>query len=69
MKANAPKRKIFNDAVDMLTDTVAADNSTGVSLLPIKEIHPFHNHPFHLYNVRHLYRMHDKALKSVIVPK
>lgn len=49
MKANAPKRKIFNDAVDMLTDTVAADTSTGVSLLPIKEIHPFHNHPFHLY--------------------
>lgn len=49
MKANAPKRKIFNDAVDMLTDTVAADTSNSVSLLPIKEIHPFHNHPFHLY--------------------
>lgn len=49
MKANAPKRKIFNDAVDMLTDTVVADTSNGVSLLPIKDIKPFHNHPFHLY--------------------
>lgn len=49
MKANAPKRKIFNDAVDMLTDTVQADTSNGISLLPIKDIKPFHNHPFHLY--------------------
>lgn len=49
MKANAPKRKIFNDAVDMLTDTVVAGTSNGISLLPIKEIYPFHNHPFHLY--------------------
>ena len=49
MKANAPKRKIFNDAVDMLTDTVVAGASNGISLLPIKEIYPFHNHPFHLY--------------------
>lgn len=49
MKANAPKRKIFNDAVDMLTDKVVADTSNGISLLPIKEIKPFHNHPFHLY--------------------
>lgn len=49
MKANAPKRKIFNDAVDMLTDTVVADTSNGISLLPIKDIKPFHNHPFRLY--------------------
>ena len=49
MKANAPIRKIFNDAVDMLTDTVVADTANGISLLSIKDIKPFHNHPFHLY--------------------
>lgn len=49
MKSNAPKRKIFSDAVDMLTDTVAADTSNGINLLPIRDIKPFHNHPFHLY--------------------
>jgi len=49
MKSNAPKRKIFSDAVDMLTDTVAAETSSGINLLPIRDIKPFHNHPFHLY--------------------
>lgn len=50
MKANAPKRKIFNDAVDLLCgaeDITAPEN--GVQMLPIDSIHPFRSHPFRLY--------------------
>lgn len=48
MKANAPKRKIFNDAVDMLTDTQVT-STNDVKMLPVNEIRAFRNHPFHLY--------------------
>lgn len=50
MKANAPKRKIFNDAVDVLCgaeDMSAPEN--GIQMLPIDSIHPFRSHPFRLY--------------------
>lgn len=50
MKANAPKRKIFNDAVDLLCrgeDISAPDN--GIQMLPIDSIRPFRNHTFRLY--------------------
>ena len=50
MKANTPKRKIFNDAVDVLCgveDVSAAEN--GIQILPIDSIRPFRNHPFRLY--------------------
>lgn len=50
MKANVPKRKIFNDAVDVLCgagDVPAPEN--GIQLLPIDSIRPFRNHPFRLY--------------------
>lgn len=50
MKANAPKRKIFNDAVDMLTDSLVAVEDGGLKVLPIDTIHAFHNHPFRLYD-------------------
>ena len=45
MKANAPKRKIF-DAVDMMTGEAPA---AGVEMIPIDKIKPFHEHPFRLY--------------------
>lgn len=52
MKANAPKRKIF-DAVDMLTEgtsvlapVVASD---GVQMISVEKIKGFHDHPFRLY--------------------
>lgn len=50
MKANAPKRKVFNDAVDLLTggETVGTDGN-GIRMIKIREIKPFHNHPFRLY--------------------
>lgn len=50
MKANAPKRKIFNDAVDVLCgaeDLSAPEN--GIQMLPIDSIHSFRSHPFRLY--------------------
>lgn len=50
MKANAPKRKIFNDAVDVLCgaeDMSALEN--GIQMLPIDSIHPFRSHPFRMY--------------------
>ena len=49
MKANSPKRKIFNDAVDMLTDSLAAVAEKDVQMIPVDKIRAFRNHPFHLY--------------------
>ena len=49
MKANTTRRKIFADAVDMLTeDTVSMDNKDVITI-PIDKIKPYHNHPFRLY--------------------
>lgn len=50
MKANTPKRKIFNDAVDVLcgAESVFAPE-IGIQMLPIDSIRPFRNHPFRLY--------------------
>lgn len=49
MKANGPKRKIF-DAVDMMTaDAPQTETGNGLQSLPVDRIKPFHDHPFHLY--------------------
>ncbi len=61
MKANAPKRKVFNDAVDMLTGGEPAAAGKGVQMLPVESIKPFHNHPFHLYEGERL----DDMVESV----
>lgn len=50
MKANGAKRKIFNDAVDLLNgvgDMPAPEG--GIQMLPIDSIRPFRNHPFRMY--------------------
>lgn len=62
MKANAPKRKIF-DAVDMMTaaDTAETENGNGLRSLPIDKIKPFHDHPFHLYEGERL----DDMVESI----
>lgn len=60
MKANAPKRKVFNDAVDLLTGGEAA-GADGIRMIKIKDIKPFHNHPFHLYEGERL----DDMVESV----
>ena len=51
MKANAPKRKVFQDAVDLISpleDMVNPVNS-GQTMISVKKVVPFHNHPFRLY--------------------
>lgn len=62
MKANASKRKIFNDAVDVLCgaeDISAPEN--GIQMLPIDSIHPFRSHPFRLYEGERL----DDMVESI----
>lgn len=50
MKANGAKRKIFNDAVDLLNGAGEMPAPEGgIQLLPIDSIRPFRNHPFRLY--------------------
>lgn len=49
MKANN-KRKVFGDAVDLLMDGIEErEVPRGIQLIQIKNIQPFHDHPFHLY--------------------
>lgn len=52
MKANGPKRKIF-DAVDILTQDAQEDgverHGDGVQMIPVEKIRPFKDHPFRLY--------------------
>ena len=74
MKANAPKRKIF-DAVDIMTaDAPQAETGNGLRSLPVDKIKPFHNHPFHLYEGERLDDMVESirehgVLNPVIVRK
>ena len=71
MKANQPKRKVFNDAVDLLT---GGEPEGGVQMLPIDQIEPFHEHPFKLYTGERLEDMVESIrehgiLTPVIVQK
>ena len=69
MKANAPTRKVFNDAVDMLTGGEPAAAGKGVQMLPVESIKPFHNHPFHLYEGERLDDMVESVREhGVLVP-
>lgn len=58
MKANQPKRKLFNDAVDLLTGDAP---DSGIQMLPIDQIKPFHEHPFRLYQGERL----DDMVESI----
>lgn len=52
MKANSPKRKVFQDALDLLAEDPVQDTSVavnGIVSIPVEEIHPFYDHPFRLY--------------------
>ena len=52
MKANTPKRKVFQDALDLLAEDPVQDTSVavnGIVSIPVEEIHPFYDHPFRLY--------------------
>ena len=63
MKSDAPKRKIFSDAVDLLAgdSPVGAAAGNGIEMLDIDCIRPFHNHPFHLYEGERL----DDMVESI----
>lgn len=63
MKSDAPKRKIFSDAVDLLAGDPPASVATGngIEMLDIDCIRPFHNHPFHLYEGERL----DDMVESI----
>ena len=76
MKANAPKRKVFQDAVDLLgmSDEMNAPASNGQTMIPTEKIVPFHNHPFRLYEGERLDDMVESirehgVLNPVIVHK
>lgn len=62
MKANGAKRKIFNDAVDLLAgaEEVSAPED-GIRMLPIDDIRPFRKHPFRLYEGERL----DDMVESI----
>lgn len=61
MKANAPKRKVFNDAVDLLYGDDVSVPKNGIEMLPIDSVRPFRNHPFRLYEEERL----DDMVESV----
>ena len=76
MKANAPKRKVFQDAVDLLgmPEEVNIPISNGQTMIPTEKIVPFHNHPFRLYEGERLADMVESikehgVLNPVIVQK
>lgn len=58
MKANQPKRKVFNDAVDLLTGDAP---ESGVTMIAVDKIEPFHEHPFKLYQGERL----DDMVESI----
>lgn len=76
MKANAPKRKMFQDAVDLISPPEEKINLSvdGQAMVPVEKIVPFHNHPFRLYEGERLDDMVESVkehgvLSPVIVQK
>jgi len=71
MKANAPKRKVFQDAVDLISppeDMVNPANS-GQTMISVKKVVPFHNHPFRLYEGKRLDDMVESIKEhGVLIP-
>ncbi|MCD8156911.1 MAG: ParB N-terminal domain-containing protein [Clostridiales bacterium] len=64
MKANAPKRKVFQDVLDLLTEDMAVEEAVAqnkIMMLPIEKIKPFHDHPFRLYEGERL----DDMVESI----
>lgn len=74
MKANS-KRKVFGDAVDLLMgDMEEVTMPRSVQMVSVKNIQPFHDHPFHMYEGERLEDMiasvkEHGVLNPVIVQK
>lgn len=67
MKANVPKRKVFQDAVDLISPENIADN--GQAMISVEKIVPFHNHPFRLYEGKRLDDMVESIKEhGVLIP-
>lgn len=74
MKTDAPKNKVFTDAVDLLSSGEKATGNSGVKTLDIDAIKPFQHHPFYLYEGEWLNDMVESVeehgiLNPVIVRK
>ena len=68
MKANAPKRKVFADAMDLLTDSVSTSEN-DVQMIAVDAIRPFRKHPFRLYEGERLEEMVESIKEhGVLVP-
>lgn len=67
MKANTPKRKVFQDAVDLISPENVADN--GLAMVSVEKIVQFHNHPFRLYEGKRLDDMVESIKEhGVLIP-
>ena len=64
MKANQPKRKVFNDAIDLLTGDAP---ESGVTMISVDKVVPFHEHPFKLYQGERLDDMVDSIKEHGIL--
>ena len=61
MKANVPKRKVFQDAVDLISPETVNVVDNGQAMLSVEKIVPFHNHTFRLYEGKRL----DDMVESI----
>lgn len=61
MKANASKRKVFQDAVDLISPEVVNVAKNGHGMISVEKIVPFNNHLFRLYEGKRL----DDMVESV----
>ncbi|MBQ7839003.1 MAG: ParB N-terminal domain-containing protein, partial [Lachnospiraceae bacterium] len=71
MKANAPKRKVFQDAVDLISPPEDMINpvNNGQTMIYVKKVVPFHNHPFRLYEGKRLDDMVESIKEhGVLIP-
>ena len=71
MKANAPKRKVFQDAVDLISPPEEMINpvNSGQTMISVKKVVPFHNHPFRLYEGKRLDDMVESIKEhGVLIP-
>ena len=68
MKANAPKRKVFADAMDLLTESAPTEEN-DIQMICVDAIRPFRNHQFRLYEGERLQEMVDSIKEhGVLVP-
>lgn len=69
MKANVPKRKVFQDAVDLISPETVNVVDNGKEMISVEKIVPFHNHPFRLYEGKRLDDMVESIKEhGVLIP-